>query len=61
MDREGHTTTAGTPPAKQLGRVGLWTSKLDLQPADQLRTVLTELEGQAGVRCGPGRSSAARR
>jgi len=45
MDREGQTATAGTPLAKQLGRVGLWTSKLDLQPADQLRGILTELEG----------------
>jgi probable F420-dependent oxidoreductase len=44
MDREGQTATAGTPLAKQLGRVGLWTSKLDLQPAGQLRSILTELE-----------------
>ena len=44
MDREGRTATAGTPLAEQLGRVGLWTSKLDLQPADQLRSILTELE-----------------
>jgi probable F420-dependent oxidoreductase len=45
MDREGQTATARTPGATQLGRVGLWTSKLDLQPADQLRSVLAELEG----------------
>ena len=44
MDREGQNATAGTPLAKQLGRVGLWTSKLDLQPADQLGGILTELE-----------------
>src|ERR1044072_30900 len=43
-DRESQTATAGTPLAKQLRRVGLWTSKLDLQPADQLRSILTELE-----------------
>jgi probable F420-dependent oxidoreductase len=44
MDREGQTTTAGTPLAEQLGRVGLWTRQLDLQPTDQLRTTIAELE-----------------
>ena len=44
MDPEGQTATAGTPLATQLGRVGLWTSKLDLQPADHLRSILSELE-----------------
>jgi probable F420-dependent oxidoreductase len=44
MDREGQTATAGTPLTTRLGRIGLWTSKLDLQPADQLRGLLTELE-----------------
>src|SRR4029453_3711164 len=44
MDADGRTATAGTPVAKQLGRVGLWTSKLDLQPADQFRSIITELE-----------------
>jgi probable F420-dependent oxidoreductase len=42
MDRE--TATAGTPLAEQLGRVGLWTRHLDIQPADQLRTTIVELE-----------------
>jgi len=45
MDRESQTATAGTPLATQLGRFGLWTSKLDLQPADQLGSILAELEG----------------
>jgi probable F420-dependent oxidoreductase len=44
MDREGQTATAGAPLAAQLGRVGLWSSQLDLQPADRLRTTVVELE-----------------
>jgi probable F420-dependent oxidoreductase len=44
MDREGQTATAATPLAEQLGRVGLWTRHLDVQPADQLRTTVVELE-----------------
>jgi probable F420-dependent oxidoreductase len=44
MDRESQTATAGTSLAEQLGRVGLWTRHLDVQPADQLRTTLVELE-----------------
>ena len=61
MDREGQTATAGTPLARQLGRVGLWTSKLDLQPADQLRGILTELEALGWGSLWSWRSSAARR
>ena len=41
----GQTATAGTPLGQQLGRVGLWTRLLDIQPADQLRTTIAELEG----------------
>jgi probable F420-dependent oxidoreductase len=44
MDREGQTATTGAPLVEQLGRVGLWTSRLDIQPADQLRTTVAELE-----------------
>jgi probable F420-dependent oxidoreductase len=44
MDRERQTATAGAPLAEQLGRVGLWTRQLDIQPADQLRATLAELE-----------------
>jgi probable F420-dependent oxidoreductase len=44
VDREGQTATAGAPLAEQLGRVGLWTRHLDIQPADQLRTTVAELE-----------------
>jgi probable F420-dependent oxidoreductase len=44
MDRERRTATAGTPLAEQLGRVGLWTRHLDIQPADRLRTTIIELE-----------------
>jgi hypothetical protein len=44
MDRESQTATAGTSLAEQLGRVGLWTRHLDVQPTDQLRTTLVELE-----------------
>ena len=44
MDREGQTATAGALLAEQLGRVGLWTRQLDIQPADQLRTTIAELE-----------------
>ena len=44
MDREGQTTTAGRVLARQLGRVGLWTRQLDLQPAERVRTAVAELE-----------------
>ena len=44
MDREGQTATAGAPLAEQLGRVGLWTRQLDIQPTDQLRSTIAELE-----------------
>jgi probable F420-dependent oxidoreductase len=44
MDREGQTTTAGRVLAEQLGRVGLWTRQLDLQPAERVRTAVAELE-----------------
>jgi probable F420-dependent oxidoreductase len=46
VDHEGQTATAGAPLAEQLGRVGLWTRHLDIQPADQLRTTVAELEQQ---------------
>ena len=45
MDREGHTTTDGRALAEQLGRVGLWTRQLDVQPAEQVRAAIAELEG----------------
>jgi probable F420-dependent oxidoreductase len=45
MDREGQTTTAGRVLAQRLGRVGLWTRQLDLQPAERVRTTVAELEG----------------
>ena len=45
MDREGQTTTSTrTSLAEQLGRVGLWTRQLDIQPADRLRTTIANLE-----------------
>jgi probable F420-dependent oxidoreductase len=44
MDREGQTTTDGRALAQQLGRVGLWTRQLDIQPAKQAREAITELE-----------------
>jgi probable F420-dependent oxidoreductase len=44
MDREGQTATTASPLAERLGRVGLWTRHLDIQPADQLRTTVVELE-----------------
>ena len=44
MDREGQTTTAGRVLAQRLGRVGLWTRQLDLQPAERVRTTVAELE-----------------
>jgi probable F420-dependent oxidoreductase len=44
MDREGQTATAGQSLAEQLGRVGLWTSHLDVQPIGRLRAVAAELE-----------------
>jgi alkanesulfonate monooxygenase SsuD/methylene tetrahydromethanopterin reductase-like flavin-dependent oxidoreductase (luciferase family) len=45
MDREGQTTTAGRALAERLGRVGLWTRQLDIQPAERARTTIAELEG----------------
>jgi probable F420-dependent oxidoreductase len=44
MDREGQTTTAGRSLAERLGRVGIWTSHLDVQPIERLRAVAAELE-----------------
>ena len=44
MDREGQTTTDGRALAEQLGRVGLWTRHLDVQPAKQVRVAIAELE-----------------
>jgi probable F420-dependent oxidoreductase len=44
MDRQGQTTTAGRVLAQRLGRVGLWTRQLDLQPAERVRTTVAELE-----------------
>jgi probable F420-dependent oxidoreductase len=36
VDREGQTnTTAGTPLAERLGRVGLWTRQLDMLAVEQ--------------------------
>ena len=44
MDPEGQVTTAGRALAEQLGRVGLWTRHLDLQPAERVRSTVAELE-----------------
>jgi len=44
MDREGQTTVDGRALAEQLGRVGLWTRQLDVQPAKQVREAIAELE-----------------
>jgi len=44
MDREGQNAGAGTSLVEQLGRVGLWTRQLDIQPADRLRTTIANLE-----------------
>jgi probable F420-dependent oxidoreductase len=44
MDREGQTTTDGRALAERLGRVGLWTRQLDVQPAEQVREAIAELE-----------------
>ena len=44
MDRKGQIATARTPLTGQLGRVGLWTRVLDVQPTDQLRSTIAELE-----------------
>jgi probable F420-dependent oxidoreductase len=44
MDREGQATTAGRVLAERLGRVGLWTRQLDVQPAGRVRTTIAELE-----------------
>jgi probable F420-dependent oxidoreductase len=37
-------TTAGRALAEQLGRVGLWTRHLDIQPAGRVRSTVAELE-----------------
>jgi probable F420-dependent oxidoreductase len=37
-------TTAGRALAGQLGRVGLWTRHLDIQPAGRVRSTVAELE-----------------
>jgi probable F420-dependent oxidoreductase len=44
MDREGQNTTDRRALAEQLGRVGLWTRQLDVQPAKQVREAIAELE-----------------
>jgi probable F420-dependent oxidoreductase len=44
MDREGQTTTDGRALAEQLGRVGLWTRQLDVQPIKQVQEAIAELE-----------------
>jgi probable F420-dependent oxidoreductase len=44
MDPEGQVTTAGRALAEQLGRVGLWTRHLDIQPAERVRTTVAELD-----------------
>jgi probable F420-dependent oxidoreductase len=44
VDREGQTTTEGRALAEELGRVGLWTRHLDVQPAQQVREAIAELE-----------------
>lgn len=44
MDREGQARTAGRVLAERLGRVGLWTRQLDIQPAERVRTATAELE-----------------
>jgi probable F420-dependent oxidoreductase len=44
MDREGQATAAGRVLAERLGRVGLWTRQLDIQPAERVRTTIAELE-----------------
>ena len=44
MDGEAQTTTTGRVLAQRLGRVGLWTRQLDLQPAERVRTAVAELE-----------------
>ena len=44
MEQEGQTTAAGRALAGRLGRVGLWTRQLDIQPAEQVRAAIAELE-----------------
>jgi len=44
MDGQGQTTIAGRTLAERLGRVGLWTGQLDIQPAERVRTAVAELE-----------------
>ena len=44
MDPQGQVTTAGRALAEQLGRVGLWTRHLDIQPAERVRSTVAELE-----------------
>jgi probable F420-dependent oxidoreductase len=44
MDPQGQVTTAGRALAERLGRVGLWTRHLDIQPAERVRSTVAELE-----------------
>jgi len=44
MNQEGQTITAGRALGEKLGRVGLWTRQLDVQPAQQVREAIAELE-----------------
>jgi probable F420-dependent oxidoreductase len=44
MDGDGRGRTAGRALAERLGRVGLWTRALDVQPAERVRATLAELE-----------------
>jgi probable F420-dependent oxidoreductase len=44
MDTQAPGTTAGRALAERLGRVGLWTRQLDLQPTQQVRATVAELE-----------------
>jgi probable F420-dependent oxidoreductase len=44
MDPQGQVTTAGRALTEQLGRVGLWTRHLDIQPAERVRSTVAELE-----------------
>jgi probable F420-dependent oxidoreductase len=44
MNREAQPATAGRALAARLGRVGLWTRQLDIQPTQQVRAAVAELE-----------------
>jgi hypothetical protein len=44
MDGDGRGRTTGRALAQRLGRVGLWTRALDVQPAERVRATLAELE-----------------